>query len=276
MREFENRVINALIRVALPVYPPAALWLEHHRAVRGGCPEFKLLPALALKSKHSIDVGANVGVLSRILAKHSRGVTAIEPNPELCSRMRRSEPKNVTVVQCAVGEAPGVARLKIPVGASKHLLTGHASLLESAMTEFDEYVEIDTPIRTIDEMGLSNIEFIKIDVEGFETEVLRGALNVLRSERPNLMIESETRHNPEAPSCVIDMLEPMGYRAFFLKNRKLYSWADYDAVKNGGDLSNPNYVKDFFFVHVDRLAGMIARLRPVVAVDHLIKARAVG
>ena len=67
---------------------------------------------------------------------------------------------------------------------------------ENPLSTGDTVETIRVPLRTLDSYNLSNIGFIKIDVEGHELDVLRGAEVTLRRDQPNLLIEIENRHAP--------------------------------------------------------------------------------
>src|SRR5262245_15788423 len=76
--------------------------------------EVRLLASLCDRRKVSIDVGANLGVLTYFLARYSSHVVAYEPNPELASMLRRSFKRKVTVRQTAISDASGSTTLKVP------------------------------------------------------------------------------------------------------------------------------------------------------------------
>jgi hypothetical protein len=98
--------------------------------------------------------------------------------------------------------------LGIPMGN-----LGRASFL----TRFE--ASVDVPVRRLtdyaSEIGLSRIDFIKLDVEGFETEVLRGGLDLIRETRPRaILLEEHAPLDPLPPS--LQLLKGLGYRLFLL------------------------------------------------------------
>ncbi len=83
--------------------------------------------------------------------------------------------------------------------------------------------EISVPTRPRDSYQFEALGFTKIDVEGHELKVFKGAEATLSRDLPNLLIEAEDRHRPNAVGSVIDYLTPFGYSLYCLKDRKLRS-----------------------------------------------------
>jgi len=129
---------------------------------------------LLADAQHLIDVGANVGLYSLMASSMGKGVTAVEPLTEnlryLYRNLALNNASNVDVWPIAAGEEPGIARL---FGGS----TG-ASLIDGwagAPKEMARFV----PVQRLDDLAQPRTTAIrtvvKIDVEGFEFDVLRGA-----------------------------------------------------------------------------------------------------
>jgi FkbM family methyltransferase len=127
------------------------------------------------------DVGAHTGYMTLVAARLGATVVAVEAHPDNAARLRSAVARNglgrhVHVVESALGSSGGVARLA-PGGDSS---TGRiaADGIEVPMTTLDE-LRVRYPAPTI----------LKIDVEGFEAEVLRGGSVLLAEDRPALLIE---------------------------------------------------------------------------------------
>jgi FkbM family methyltransferase len=139
-----------------------------------------------------LDVGANIGYTAALLAdRPSAGVFAFEPDPDnfvcLAHVLRRRQ--NTTAVPCGIGASDGSAKIDSIVvnGVKQHALTR----LRHSESSGDEGA-ITTRMRSIDSFvaNLGNaVGFIKIDVEGFETEVLRGMSATISRDRPSLYVE---------------------------------------------------------------------------------------
>jgi FkbM family methyltransferase len=123
-----------------------------------------------------LDVGANIGVMSRIFADRAGEVHAFEPAPRAQPLLRRNtaDLPNVTIHQCALSNAVGTAHFE-----------ERAELDVSSLS--DEGIEVE--VRTIDSLGLRPA-LIKIDVEGYEHLVLEGANDTIRDHAPVILFEA--------------------------------------------------------------------------------------
>jgi FkbM family methyltransferase len=187
-------------------------------------PEVNLLPALVARDKIAIDIGANRGGYTGALLPLCRGVEAFEPNPVVAVELRRSWPK-AQVHVCALGDEAGTATLRMPATAAGRALTGHASLT-TAMT-FENEQTVDVPVKTLDSFGFTNVGFIKIDVEGFEMQAIRGGIETIKRDRPNMLIESQDSHASGQPYELVAFLADLGYAASFFNQGRIHPFADW-------------------------------------------------
>ena len=103
--------IKAAIRRSFPNQ-----WVAYTTWKRGYVePEIAYLPKIVPRNRVSIDVGANIGVYTRALAKLTPHVYAFEPSKELASLLPRIIPANVTVLKSAASDRSGSGILNIPV-----------------------------------------------------------------------------------------------------------------------------------------------------------------
>jgi FkbM family methyltransferase len=140
-----------------------------------------------------LDVGAHIGCFTLKAAKEvgpEGRVVSFEPSSEnfrlLTLNVNSNDYSNAKLFNVAVGSAPGTAKLNL--GSRK----GTNSLLSDAGVEKVGIEEV--PIRTLDsiadELKLTKVSFVKIDVEGFELEVLKGGRNILASSHPSIAMET--------------------------------------------------------------------------------------
>lgn len=123
----------------------------------------------------AIDVGAHVGLWSKDLANHFERVIAIEPVTEHLECFRKNVlAENVEIIQAAVGETMGTCDLAFYKENS-----GKTHRIEGTTY----------PLITIDSLNLDIVDYIKIDVEGFEKQVLLGAKETIDRCNPRIVIE---------------------------------------------------------------------------------------
>lgn len=158
----------------------------------------------------AIDVGAHQGDILRHLVKYSSGPHwAFEPIPSLQERLRRRFP-SVTVEPFALADSNGSAEFHFLPGAA-----AYSSLLERPEIEKGQVIKrLAVEVRTLDDYLPAGVDiaFVKIDVEGAEPAVLRGARALLRRCQPITVFECASARLPEC----IDALDGTGLRVSFL------------------------------------------------------------
>ncbi len=202
-----------------------------------------MLPQLCHRSKVSIDVGASLGTYTMHLLCYSKGCMAFEVRPQQAEALRtlfRGSP--VVVEAVGLSNRDGIAELRMTVDDLGRSTLHRDNTLESVGT----IETIRVPIRTLDSYDLSNVGFIKIDVEGHELDVLRGAEATLRRNRPNLLIEVEDRHATDAVRRVTDHLRERGYAGSFLFDGALVPMESFVASRHQRIGSSP-YINNFIF-----------------------------
>jgi FkbM family methyltransferase len=120
-------------------------------------------------------------------------VIAVEPSSRERVNLQRNvesnQLTNVTVVPLALGVGPGTASLRLAKGAhSGHNTLGNFAHDGVQMDSFEE-VKVDALDAVAARLGLTRVDFIKVDVEGAEASVIDGARDVLRRMRPTLLLE---------------------------------------------------------------------------------------
>lgn len=160
-----------------------------------------------------LDVGANIGAhtveLARMVGPDGR-VIAFEPqrlvHQVLCANMAANGIENVMAMQAALGAQ--AARVAMPRPDYRNAANFGGVSLSATATGPSEPV----PVTTIDALSLPACHFVKVDVEGMEIEVLRGATATLRRLRPLLYVEND--RDPRSGELIGLLLEA-GYRLFW-------------------------------------------------------------
>jgi FkbM family methyltransferase len=183
---------------------------------RSGEPELALLDKLAPRGGTALDIGANQGIYAYALAEIADRVVAFEPNPDYAFFARWMLRGRAEVRELALSDATGRGALHVPLsdrGMALHL----AGSLKRTHSQFRNEKTYEVEIRTLDDFHLTNVRFIKVDVEGSEREVLDGARATLGRSRPVLLLEllSGTHADPAAETAAI--CEGFGYDAFIVQ-----------------------------------------------------------
>ncbi|MFD6415413.1 FkbM family methyltransferase [Streptomyces sp. NPDC060194] len=182
-----------------------------------------LPPAPALHT--AVDVGGWYGPWSRKLAGRARQVVTLEPVPHLSRVLTATAPTNVRVIAAAASDRDGTGSLWLPRADGRHDDRGDRGT--SSLVRRDLHgVELSVAVVTLDGLGLHDVGFMKIDVDGNELPVLQGAHTLLTRDRPALFIELETRIQPVAP--VVDLLIGLGYTGWVLPARGWVRLDDFD------------------------------------------------
>jgi len=158
----------------------------------------------------AIDVGTWYGPWTYWLSKRVRDVQSFEPNPKVAAVLRQGVASNVTVHECAVSDAEGTAELvlqDLSVGSE-----GTATIVPGVQGAGSHSVKT---VR-IDDMGFTDVRFIKIDVEGHENAVIDGALDTIKRDHPVLFVELEERMADI--DGTIAKMAALGYEARFVMN----------------------------------------------------------
>ena len=193
-KQINTRYSNMLIFVEDPTIGKALdLYGEYCHA------EIELIKNYTDKTSFFIDVGANIGTHSIGVAPNVRRVLAFEPNLENFDLLTKNRAltmcKNITCSQIAFSSEVGKTNTKFNFGKTT-LCDGN-----------------DVIVTTLDSIsGLPSIDFIKIDVEGMEYNVLKGAERSINYFQPKLLIEMQQQSLYEK---VYNFLKNMNYNIYW-------------------------------------------------------------
>lgn len=161
----------------------------------------------------AMDIGANVGIFSVVMGTAvgaSGRVIAFEPVPanivRLGANLRKNGLSNVQVSPLALGISDGQMMLCMATDPAY-------PSLRKVQGDFGNGIDVPVQVRSLDgvweELGRPNIAFVKMDIEGAEVDVLRGASRFLLTCRPTLLVEA---NSVEELDALRGQLCNLGYR----------------------------------------------------------------
>jgi FkbM family methyltransferase len=234
---FEERLKELLV--------PPSLYIRYkaHKERRRGEAEFRLLPFLVDRRRNAVDAGANKGTYTYALARLARHVWAFEPNPKMFRTLQRVAARNVTAAMVALADRSGEAELRVPRMRKGGFSNQGGSLSAAKIAENYRAVRVEA-VR-LDDLDLPDIGFMKIDVEGFEHEVLDGARETVRRCRPVMLIEMEERYTKIPIEAALSRVLELGYVGMFLAHGALRPLDQFDpfAHRRGAP-----YIANFIFL----------------------------
>jgi len=161
----------------------------------------------------AVDIGANFGYHTFRLAQGvgpSGRVLAIEPMTEAFTRLRANAGRNnfaqITYIQAGLSDAE--------LGITSVAFTSHYDIDGTDRTE-PERVRVTTLDNLVAEQGLERVDFIKLDVDGYEGKVFRGAVETLKRWHPDVLFEISPGmmlEQGDHPEGLFAILDGLGYR----------------------------------------------------------------
>lgn len=226
--------------------------------------EIALARALIRLGDTVVDAGANKGAYTYWLRKFAGPagqVIAYEPQPSLAEYLERARLafgwENVEVRQAALSDRAGSAKLHVPgggvsPGASLEAAAGGSSL-DCAVTTLDR------------DLAGAPVAFLKVDVEGHELALFRGARQILEAHRPPILFECEARHLARHTMReVFEFLEQLEYEGWLLRGSSLLPLARFDPAihqKNTGPRfwDAADYFNNFLFSQAGQAAERLRK-----------------
>lgn len=196
--------------------------LAHYTTSFEGRAEFAALSQAASEPGGVLfDIGAHCGLISSLwcAAKSDNRVFSFEPSPALAQRLAEIRDLNqfgnqMTVNQIGIGEATGTTGMLLdPVGGfvqSRHFNHTMWSAPESIEVAIESIESASARLGIIP-------NFIKMDIEGYEYEAIKGSASFLSEHRPTIFLELHLNYLEErklSPKSVVELLEQCGYSFF--------------------------------------------------------------
>ena len=168
----------------------------------------------------TFDIGMNFGYFTCLLASFSKEVHGFEPVGWLAARSRANVElnafANATINELALSDHAGTAQLNLP--DPDHCNWGTSSLVHKSSSQT---AVVEVPLETLDRYceahRITRLDFMKVDVEGAEHLVFRGAEKTLERMRPTIIFEFNEESGPET----YGLLEKLGYGFFDMDRRPL-------------------------------------------------------
>jgi FkbM family methyltransferase len=203
----------------------------------------------------AVDAGAYKGSYLYWMSRAAAGgrVVAFEPQPELSAYLQRASCslglRNVTVESAGLSDHRGRGTLSV-LGAG----TWPGASFESVVAARGPCRRLDVAVVSLDEYFRGEprrIGAIKVDVEGHELQVFRGAERILREHSPLLVFECEQRNLSQGTvSDVLAHLRARGYDGFFVQRSRLVPISEFrpDVHQKAGGVrpwKRPDYCNNF-------------------------------
>jgi FkbM family methyltransferase len=202
---------------------------EGSRFDRNG--ELWAIEQIAPHSRFFVDVGANIGNWAQAFATRMPGEPQgllIEPSPEAAAALRswieRAGLSKLEIVQAAASDRVGSCSFFIEPGAGEmsSFLAEHSSpqaqrIMVCTTTLDDE----------LQERNVSSIDFLKIDAEGYDLHVLRGAAKYIQEQRISVIqfeYNSPWQLVGSTLRSAYELLEDSGYQVYLLKKKGLFEF----------------------------------------------------
>lgn len=195
MPSVRNLLARSLNRSLGSVVPSRHRLAFNYMVARlGGCePELAAIHRLGPNRGAAIDAGANEGLFTYRLAGLYERVHAFEINPVMAERLKEEVSPRVCVYPVGLSSQERTGTLFVPFYRGR-LLTGWASLDPGNCPNAERNTELLVEVRPLDAYNLDGITFLKADVEGHELDLLIGARETIRRNRPVVLLEIKAKN----------------------------------------------------------------------------------
>lgn len=157
-----------------------------------------------------VDVGANVGIWSLPMTQFFNKVISYEPSRQNIECIKENVPSQIELREKAVADFQGQADFH---QAGKNC--GDGKLCREGWKS-----SYTVPVVKLDDENLQDVDMVKIDTQGWELDVLRGMINLIKDQQPWIMIEI----NEEIDECC-KLLESLNYETIYIKSKRNFIWA---------------------------------------------------
>lgn len=201
-----------------------------------------LIQVVAPYSSTFVDVGANIGNWSSLFINSApKSVQGIlfEPSQHTLKSLRQrfSEYQNIKIIEKGVGHCEGEVEFFDELGKGESSSIIQKASLKNAVKTVVKLTSLDIELN---QNNVSYVDFLKIDAEGYDFQVLKGAVDFLNSQSIGI-IQFEYgpgwKHGGATLSAAVSLLKSFGYQVFLLKSHQLFKidfefYGEYFAYSN--------------------------------------------
>jgi FkbM family methyltransferase len=214
----------------------------------------------------AIDVGAAHASYAWILNRKSYCVFAFEPGVAHGDYLEKVvSGTRIKLVRAAVGAQPGTVKMYTP-GVDSHALHSATLAADNPVVTMSGTTVREVPQVALDDFVKANVvasrsvDVLKVDVEGYELDVFRGAVCTLTEHAPLVFCEIEKRHNADC-ARVFELLEGLGYTTYAWREGSFMPFNHHEIetvqrpeslrvrLSPGHDPSKNEYLNNFVFQH---------------------------
>lgn len=142
----------------------------------------------------AVDLGANIGLFSRAFAGRFETVWAFEPVERIRACLELNVPGNVIVQPYAVGDRPSIQRMHRTVkNSGGAYIFDHPDIPTPNKDAPPPHRSVEVEVRTLDSFDITEVDLIKLDIQGSEYLALKGGEQTIRKYRPVILIEEKPR-----------------------------------------------------------------------------------
>ena len=222
-------------------------WLKYKKKIEK---EMAYLDKILSKKRRFVDVGCNFGIYSYFFRNKFMNIEAFEPIYEVTKQLKGLSKYNINVHNVGLSDLEGDAQISIPLKNGK-LHTSDSTLNEIGDNSYEQR-RIKT--KTLDSFHFTNVDLIKIDVEGHEENVINGSQATISDNKPLLLVEIEDRHlRYKKIEDIFNLICSLSYDGFFLLDGKMISINQFEISKYQNQkmiaTNDYNYINNFIFIH---------------------------
>ena len=211
--------------------------------------EIKLVKKYTTQDTDSLDIGVYRGIYAYEMSKYSKTVHAFEANPLIFNDLRvnlQKVKKNIIFYNYALSNEAGNIKIKVPIrnpqsdkkNYEEYYKLGTATV--QAENRIEEYEEFNVNSKKIDGFNFENkISLIKIDVEGHEIPVIEGGIEIIRKNKPVLIVEIDEKYSKNKALFTINYINSIGYNSYYYCN---------DTLESTDKLDDLNKYSNFVFL----------------------------